>query len=229
MIEIDEKNPLERAERARWRAGLYRSASAAFLSEPTDDELRALVEAASAALAEPGAWVLACEHDLLVDLAGYDAADEQLGTRVRTEYAELFVGPRPPLAPLYESLYVGSPRRMCTDVTRRVRDAYVRCGLQAEARDRVPDDHIGFELAFMAQLCDREADAASEGRFEDEDSSARQQGCFLVEHLGAWIGLLRARVEAAECGDYYRAWARFAESFVLEDARALDERTGVES
>ena len=38
--------------------------------------------------------------------------DGDLRRTIASEYAELFVGPRPPLAPLYESVYLGSPSRL---------------------------------------------------------------------------------------------------------------------
>lgn len=226
MVERDESEQLERADRARWRAGLYRSASAAFLKEPTDEELAGLVEVARAGVGT-GAWMIACERDLLAYLASYDTTEARLGTRVRSEYAELFVGPRPPLAPLYESLYVGSPRRLCTEVTRRVREAYERCGLRVEACARVPDDHIGYESGFMASLCERQADAAVEGRIDDEEEWLSYQARFLSEHLAVWTVPFLERVERAACGDYYRAWARFVAAFVAEDARWLGARMGV--
>ena len=225
MVEQNENDPLERADHARWRAGLYRSASASFQREPTDEELAVLVGAAGAGVAS-GAWTFSCERDLLEHLASYDVVGARLGTRVRTEYAELFVGPRPPLAPLYESLYVGSPRRLCTDVTRHVREAYERCGLRAEACAHVPDDHIGYELEFMAVLCERQADAAVAGCFEEEKACLSHQARFLVEHLAVWTTPFRERVERAACGDYYRAWARFVDAFVAEDARWLGAGAG---
>lgn len=202
-----------RADKARWKAAMYRLASHAFLKEPTDEELAGLVETARAALAAGEGWNLPCEKELLDSLAALDAADDSLGTQVRSEYAELFVGPRPPLAPLYESLYVGFPRRLLTETTRKVRDTYERCGLTVEQRNRIPDDHLGFELEFMARLAEREADALEASDAQAADEAAAEQERFIREHLGQWTHPFCEKVQAAP-GMYYRAWAAFVRDFV---------------
>ena len=220
MFELNEKDPRERSDFARYRAGLYRSASSVFLRELTDEELSTLICAARMALSEGSSWVLVCERELLAHLASYDDADlVMLGARLRSEYAELFLGPRPPLAPCFESMYVGSPRRLFTDVTRSVRDAYESNGIAVVKRNRVPDDHIGYELEFMARMADLQAQAATEGRAADEADCAAVQVRFLSEHLGSWVGSFLERMERAACADFYRAWARFVVAFVEEDAR----------
>ena len=222
MIEIDERNPQERADLTRYRAGLYRLASSVFLRELSDDELDNLIRTAREALASEAGWVLACERELLEKVAQYDErAEDGLGTRIRTEYAELFVGPRPPLAPLYESLYRGQPRRLYTDVTRGVRDAYERAGLTVERRNKIPDDHVGYELGFMARLCEQQACALDEGAFDAAAACAGVQQEFLSEQLAQWMPLFSERVGQAECSDFYRAWAQFVAAFVAEDAALL--------
>ena len=189
-----------------------------------------MIETAQVALAQGDAWALECERALLEHLAAYGSLDGAgFGTVVRTEYAELFVGPRPPLAPLYESLYAGFPRRLCTETTRLVRRAYEESGLEVRKRNHVPDDHLGYELEFLACLCEDEARAVEQGDHEGERASIAAQHAFLSEHLTTWIELFCARVEAASCSDFYRAWARFAASFVLIDGGFAFGRVGLAS
>ena len=220
--EIRTEAPADRADEARWRAALYQLASHAFLEEPSDEELSGLIEGARAAVSAGEGWNLACERELLEQLAALDASDDALGTQVRSEYAELFVGPRPPLAPLYESLYVGYPRRLLTETTRKVRDTYERCGLTVEQRNRIPDDHVGFELEFMARLCEREAAALEDGNAAAARECRNEQERFLREHLGAWAGPFCEKVQQAPSA-YYRHWAVFVRDFVDEDESLLAE------
>lgn len=213
----DERDiPTEGADCARWRSALYRLASSAFLVEPTDERLREQVEAARSALRDGDGWALLCERDMLVHLAAFDANDPGLGTKVRSEYAELFAGPRPPRAPLYESLYVGHPRRLLTETTLRVREMYECVGFAVKKRNRIPDDHIGYELEFMASLCAREACAIEERRVDDAVLVRLDQELFLREHLSVWSGLFHERVARAG-GEYYSGWSRFVRDLVAED------------
>lgn len=220
--EIREEEAAECVDEARWRAALYQLASRAFLEEPSDEELAGMIESSRQAVAAGEGWSLPCEKDLLAHLAALDPSDEALGTQVRSEYAELFVGPRPPLAPLYESLYVGHPRRLLTEATRKVRDTYERCGLTVERRNRIPDDHLGFELEFMARLCEREADALESGNTEAAQECHDEQARFLRDHLGVWAGPFCEKVQAAP-GAYYRGWAAFVRDFVAEEAETMAE------
>ena len=222
MTSVERDIPTESADRARWRSALYRLASFAFLVEPTDERLREQVAAACSALRDGDGWILPCERDILAHLAALDASDPRLGTRVRNEYAELFVGPRPPRAPLYESIYVGHPRRLMTETTLQVREAYERVGFAVERRNKIPDDHIGYELEFMASLCAREACAIEESCVGDVVSAQLAQGLFLREHLSVWSGLFHERVAQAG-GEYYHGWSRFVRDLVAEDvAHAVD-------
>lgn len=217
----------DQAEFASYRSSMYRSAASAFALEPTTEQLFALVGAAIDA--GQGGFVRDSEGQLLTHMRGYEGADfESLRMKVATEYAELFVGPRPPLAPLYESVYVGMPRRLNTEVTMQVRRCYEEAGFKVVKRNRIPNDHLSFELEFMAELCDREAAAledfesasdanmaiATEERIEKERS---RQLSFLEDHLGAWIDAFCSRLSEAWCADYYDAWARFVQMFVKED------------
>lgn len=216
MTKCDAGDFAYQEERARWREALYRLASSAFLEEPTDERLASSIEAARAAVDDEGSWELPCEQRLLTHLASFDENDADLGRRVRSEYAELFIGPRPPKAPLYESLYRGAPRRLLGGATRQVRSAYESHGFTVAKRNRVPDDHVGYELEFAANLCEREALAWESGCAEEAETWRRERRGFLDEHLSQWIGDFASAVERAEA-EYYGAWARFAQGIVAAD------------
>lgn len=203
-------------EMALYRAQLYAAAAEAFANEPDVPTLQALVAVSADGQGQPGAY--ASEGRLLEYLGSLDDSDyEGLRKRIATEYAELFVGPRPPLAPLYESVYVGAVRRLNTDVTMQVRKFYDQCGLVAVKRNTVPNDHIGLELEFMSQLCTREAEAP-----EEAEALRATELEFLNVHLGSWVDAFASRVSAAYCADYYDAWARFVQAFVAEDRAYLE-------
>lgn len=219
-------NAEERADFARYRAGMYRMTSSVFVAEPTEVFLAQLFEAIQSNLDD--VYLRACEGALFEQLQSHAQSDVvEMRKHIAVEYAELFIGPRPPLAPLYESLYRGFPNRLFTEVTHQVGHFYERCGLVVSRRDRVPDDHLGYELEFMAALCEREASAVEMGNNDEVQALQKLQLEFIVMHLGAWVGLFTRRIEESGCAGYYEPWAHFVEAFISEDdcflSRTLEE------
>ncbi len=102
------------------------------------------------------------------------------------------------VVPPYESVHRDDDGLVFDVSTLDVRAAYLDRGLQAPRLNREPDDHLGLEFDFMAQLVlwaldalEREDAAAAETELE----AARQ---FLAAHLLQWApGMLRKTAEAA--------------------------------
>jgi len=208
------------ADETRRREAIYRNLAALFADAPSAQGLGELIGAARAVEVEDVRR--ASEAGFYAYLRELDDSDlEGLRVRVASEYAELFVGPRPPLAPLYESVYLGSPSRLFTEQTMSVRRFYERCGLEAAKDGKVPDDHLSFELELMATLAGREAEAVEAGRAKAALELERLQREFLVVHLGGWIGPFAARVASAGCSDFYAAASAFACEFIAEDDAGL--------
>lgn len=217
----------KRSEDARARSAVYRNLSALFADAPSAEALAGLKQVAAASgdvFGEKGEGRL---YHYLRDVSPCD--DEALRRSVASEYAELFVGPRPPLAPPYESVYLGQPKRLFTDQTMEVKRFYRRCGLSVtkDKEWKVPDDHLSLELEFMARLAEREADGAEDAA--RADATRADQLAFLEEHLGRWISLFAERVSKAPCAGFYRAASLFAAEFVEQDREALREDLGQKS
>jgi TorA maturation chaperone TorD len=156
-----------------------------------------------------------------------DGIDESLRCAVASEYADLFVGPRPPQAPMYESVYLGTPKRLFTEQTMLVRHFYARCGLAVVKSDKVPDDYLPYELELISSLALREADAAGRGDVRGADEARELQLEFLRAHLGRWMEPFSCRVIQAESSDFYAALVAFARDFIADDetylAHSVDE------
>ncbi|MBK8797751.1 MAG: molecular chaperone TorD family protein [Anaerolineales bacterium] len=78
---------------------------------------------------------------------------------LREEYTVLFIGLERVAAPPWESVYLSRDHLLFDEQTLQVRDAYAAFGLQIPHIDREPDDHIGFELLFLAHLMQQAAHA----------------------------------------------------------------------
>ena len=214
-------------EDALYRAAMYRNLSALFADAPSVEELDALITMAQDAMIDSDELSEneQCFYAYLAALGNRDLED--LRRSVASEYAELFIGPRPPLAPYYESIYLGYPNRLFTDQTMAVQQFYEECGFRVVKSGRVPGDTMAYELEFMGLLADREAtglkEAASAGISRsdagDVENVRKQQKEFLDTHIGAWAGLLADRIAEAPRADFYGQLSRFTAGFVEEDRR----------
>lgn len=91
------------------------------------------------------------------------------------EFNRLFVGPDRLAAAPYETVYVSDSRTLMQGETRAVRKAYRAAGFEPQALNTQPDDHLAFELAFVAKLLERGT---------EEDMAAYT--AFMNDHLGIW-------------------------------------------
>ncbi len=189
-------------------AGAYSFMSRVLLA-PVD---RALLDR----LAAPGLldeWPLGPEADttrglhlLALSLGQETSAPESLETLMR-DYADLFVGPGPLLAPPYESVHLTTDRLLFDEPTMQVRAAYRAFDLVAPHLNREPDDHIGLELHFLTELCARALDAIETGDdFVLDTTLAAHQG-FLTDHVLRWAPDLFDLVAAYAATSFYQGVA----------------------
>jgi TorA maturation chaperone TorD/Pyruvate/2-oxoacid:ferredoxin oxidoreductase delta subunit len=154
--------------------------------------------------------------------AGLARGFTQAEPGLEQEYTRLFVGPGPPVAHPYESVY--REGRTMGRTTLDVRRQLVEEGLGPEDR-RLPD-HIGIELAFMAHLADREALAWDTGDLDTGRAYVQRQGAFLRDHLLAWLPQFLRRLLAGRPHAHYAGLARHAESFVTGDVARVEAWLG---
>lgn len=103
-----------------------------------------------------------------------------------------------------------------------VRRAYLRAGLRLPDSDREPDDHLGLEFGFVAQLLDRarEADEAGDPTAA-ADAVATARG-FLAEHVLHWApDMLRGAADAART-DFMKGLALLSLAALESARRVLD-------
>lgn len=140
-----------------------------------------------------------------------DAYDE-----LQVDYCRLFIGPDKPLAIPWESVHRDITRLTFQQGTLDVRNWYARFGLQFEKVRKEPDDHIGLELAFVAALAGRAAEAIAQGNgpLFHELISAKEE--FARVHLAAWgVKWAEIATEAAET-DFFRGATLLAQGVITE-------------
>src|SRR6266498_1831354 len=139
---------------------------------------------------------------------------------LKSDQLRLLIGIDRVLAPVWESVYFNENRLVFQQQTLQVREWYARFNLQIERFNREPDDHIGLELNFVAQLASRALQALEEDSKSFEELLQAQRE-FLSDHLlrwgPAWAKLVKQHAET----DFYRGIAHLTHGALLAAAETL--------
>lgn len=111
---------------------------------------------------------------------------EKLDT-ARWEYNRLFIGPRRPLAPPFESIYRSDKQLQMQKFTFEVREYYEQIGLEVEIGSQFPDDFIGFEFQYLFYISHLIVEALREGRIDEKNEFLVIKKKFLMEHPNQWM------------------------------------------
>ena len=149
-------------------------------------------------------------------------AEEELSD-ARSAYMKLFVGPETLPAPPWESVYVAREPLLFQESTLAVRHAYRKEWFCVEGHPHVADDHIAFELDFMARLAALAVDAEARCDTLEARRLTRVQIAFLDEHLLQWIDDFARDMDdrAEDC--LYVSVALLTRAFLKRDRALLEE------
>ena len=152
-----------------------------------------------------------------------DLKNPDFPEQVKREYRVLFVGPEEMPAPPWESVYTGEEGALFQETTLEVRQAYRSFGMQAEAYQRVPDDSLALELAFMSGLAERALDAFRRGDREEAQRCLNGSLDFLKKHLLRWVPLFLERMAESPTDFLYPQLCLILDSFLKKDAETAEE------
>ena len=152
-----------------------------------------------------------------------DLKNPDFPEQVKREYRVLFVGPEEMPAPPWESVYTGEEGALFQETTLEVRQAYRTFGMQAEAYQRVPDDSLALELAFMSGLAERALDAFRRGDREEAQRCLNGSLDFLKKHLLRWVPLFLERMAESPTDFLYPQLCLILDSFLKKDAETAEE------
>ncbi len=210
------------ASRARSRAQLYGALAQAFVKpeaaprEGQDSLPQALQQAALAFDAEPLGQLVEQAIGSL-EISEKPGFAETLRT-LEIEYNRLFVGPAPPQAPPYESVYRDARGLVMGPTAREVERRYAEAGLGLAPDHRDLPDHVATELGFMAHLASQEAEAQPQDALIWLDRAR----AFLRDHLAVWLPRFCQRVREASRHPFYAALAELTVTFVNLDVEWIE-------
>ncbi|HIP58446.1 MAG TPA: hypothetical protein EYH00_03985 [Archaeoglobus profundus] len=187
------------------RIGMYSFLSTVLLDIPPKDFLKDLmedkVEFPKEKEIEEGAKILK-------DLAKRFKNVDDFERYVRQEYTLLFVGPLDFISP-YQSSYEGEVPY--GNVTLKIKDFYVKCGY--EYKHFEPADHIGVELAFMAESCKE----LLKGNMEELKNQKK-----FINELEKWVFKLCDKIENHPEARFYKGIARILRGFIKLDKNLIN-------
>jgi putative dimethyl sulfoxide reductase chaperone len=147
---------------------------------------------------------------------------EQEFEKIRKDHLYLFTGVGKPLAPVWESVYFSESRMLFQKETLEVREFYARFGLQAERKGHEPDDHIGLELSFLAQLAALAMQSLESGDEAAAEKNLQAQRDFLTQHILRWASAWAELVQKHAGTDHYRGLSHLAVGMLQAAAELLD-------
>lgn len=143
--------------------------------------------------------------------------------RVYSDCMALLIGPGKPLAAPWESVYSEQNEGLIfQQETADVRKAYRAFGLQIDRLHHEPDDHIAYELEFVATLLNRAAQAAREGRDDEAQTLLAARDAFLTDHLQTWAFKWCDLMDEHAATDFYRGVSLLVRGFVQESLAAVN-------
>jgi TorA maturation chaperone TorD len=153
-------------------------------------------------------------------IAGYCRGDQpkQRIVEATGDHSQLFVGPGHLLAPPWASVYLDSGM-MYGPSTLQVADTYKGFGLTVPNPGTEPDDHIAFELGFVAALNQKLQTAIEAG---DEATATETTGAlhrFVGDHMAAWLVPFLSRIEEHAETDFYRGLAKITRALTVLEQR----------
>ncbi len=166
-------------ETLRQRELAYRLFSNLFGTEVTIDFLR---EASQARPALNGVL-----GEYLSSLGDDHGSLERARDEAVADFSRLFLNMSASPVCLYESPYTSSEGLLMQDARDEVRACYRECGFSLMRGKRLPEDHLSFELEFMAELCARELSCKQADDGEGAGRSRAAQELFLSNHLLRWV------------------------------------------
>lgn len=201
------------------RVSFCRFLSSLYLYELTQEQIDALAH-------------LDYEDDGSLVAQGYARVVEYLrhrnsGTRqeLAVDYAHTFLGAgsyEEVQAPPYESVYTSKAQIMMQDARDKALKYYRAEELDLPEDNTTPEDHLGFELQFMAELALRANDAVRAGDVEGVCALVNRQRGFLRFHLENWVGDLCDAIDRSCHTEFYHAVALLTRGYLASERSTLD-------
>jgi TorA maturation chaperone TorD len=165
-----------------------------------------MLAAMSAAAIDPGDDFINGDRETLLD-------------RLAIDYTQLFHGPVERISP-YECIQIGDGEDLMGAAAGEVRRFMAEVGFSVPPETGELPDHISVELAFMAELARREAEALEADDGKTAEFVAALECRFLTAHLGRWAERFARKVWDRAATPFYAAMAELLSGYIADERGA---------
>lgn len=123
----------------------------------------------------------------------------------------------------FESIYTSEEKLVMQDARDEVVAIYRANEIDVDESLHLPEDHLSFELEFIAILSDRASLLVSSGDIEGFADNLETQISFIDAHLLNWLDDLEGRVVELARQRFYPAVMHITQGFIEQDRLLLDE------
>lgn len=146
------------------------------------------------------------------------AERENLRRDLNVDYTSAFYGVvqyKGKTATPYESVFRDAAGELYGEQRTEVFNALKRDALRLREGIDLPEDHLSFELQYLAILAGRAAEALRAGRLQDALAGMAKQRAFIDEHILSWIDDLADMAQKLLELDFYRGVLKATKGFLL--------------
>jgi TorA maturation chaperone TorD len=137
----------------------------------------------------------------------YDGV-ETVGENVAVPYASIFLGEK--------ALFNQEPRN-------EVYKLFCDEGIGLKQGVNLPEDHLSFELEFLAVLSSRAATALSDGDLEKVQYNLQLSQSFIINHIQSWIELLAERASQILKTRFYLGVLKAVRGYLELDLETIND------
>jgi len=153
----------------------------------------------------------------LLPMQTYLAEHGDVLETLNVEMTRLLEGPGQPAALPYASFYLFNGRLMGPPA-QAARQAYLEWNAWPDSDIRLPDDHLMFELGFLAYLAERAATALSEA---DQMAALTASREFITRQLRPWLSRFCVDLAQASDNPFFSGLAQLTDTAVNADLNWL--------
>lgn len=203
------------------RSAVYRMCSAVFWRELSEEQIRALSQMP---------WAIEGDGPMVegaLRISSYlSRANRNTRQELAVDYSRIFLAAgnnEDRMAIPFESVFSSESGLLMQEARDEVCRMMYGERFEPDPDLHCPEDHISFEMEFMAVLADKGADALRQGDEVEAKRLMRVQQEFLEQHLASWTGDLFDAMRTYAQTDFYRGFASLVEGWLDEDTAYLKE------
>ncbi|MBR2836680.1 MAG: molecular chaperone TorD family protein [Coriobacteriales bacterium] len=155
--------------------------------------------------------------------------DHDLRLDFNVDYTSAFYGIaryEKQVATPYESIFRGERRELYGEARDDVFSAMKHDRLKLKEGIDLPEDHLSFELQYLAILCERGKESMASGDYEEVLKNVKKQRAFIAEHILSWIDDLAKVANKVLEYDFYRGVLMATKGFLVladEELASVEE------